>query len=152
MKARRLLSFATVTVAVLASLWLGRNATAPAPEPQVVESPAIPAQEPTVEVSPLVVRDVTVRDVDGRVAWHGDVDLQPVLERITAGERDEHRNDGGIFRNREGLLPQQPSGYYREYVIRTPGITHAGPQRLIVGKNGEVYYTPDHYASFQRIR
>jgi ribonuclease T1 len=26
-----------------------------------------------------------------------------------------------------------------------------GPRRIIAGKNGERYYTPDHYRSFQRI-
>lgn len=152
MKTRHFLSIATVTVAIIASVWLGNDNSAPAPEPQLVEPPAAPAQEIPVTASPLLVPNVTVRDVDGRVAWRGDVDLEPVLARITAGERDEHRNDGGIFRNREGLLPDQPAGYYREYVIRTPGINHAGPQRMVVGKNGELYYTSDHYASFQRIR
>jgi ribonuclease T1 len=74
------------------------------------------------------------------------------LARIGSGERDQHRNDGGVFRNRERLLPTRPDGYYREYVIRTPGMTHAGPQRLIKGDQGEIFYTSDHYASFQRIR
>ena len=142
----RLLVFVFGVVAAVGWLWLGQ------PEP-VAEAPVAPA--PQVEVStpsPLVVRDVTVRDVDGRVAWRGDVDLAPVVTRIEAGQRDQHRNDGGVFRNRERLLPIKPDGYYREYVVRTPGIDHAGPQRLIVGSNGELFYTADHYASFQRIR
>jgi len=100
----------------------------------------------------LVVRAVEVRDLDGRVAWRGDVDLAPALARITAGEGDPHPNDGGIFQNREGLLPPRPQGHYREYVVRTAGISHAGPQRLVIGGDGEVYYTHDHYNSFQRIR
>jgi filamentous hemagglutinin len=100
----------------------------------------------------LVVRGVEVRDLDGRVAWRGDVDLAPTLTRIAAGESDPHRNDGGVFQNREGLLPARSRGYYREYVVRTPGISHAGPQRLVIGSEGEVYYTHDHYRSFRRIR
>lgn len=100
----------------------------------------------------LVVPDVTVRDLDGRVAWRGDVNLAPELARIAAGERDPHRNDGGVFQNREGLLPERPRGHYREYVVRTPDISHAGPQRLVIGADGEVYYTHDHYQSFRRIR
>jgi filamentous hemagglutinin len=119
------------------------DATAPA------SAPAVPAQDSDTK---LIVHGVVVRDTDGRVAWRGDVDLAPVLARIEAGERDAHRNDGGIFRNREGLLPRRPDGHYREYVIRTPGIAHAGPQRLVIGGAGEVFYTADHYASFQRIR
>lgn len=105
-----------------------------------------------VEDVRLVVRGVEVRDLDGRVAWSGDVDLTPHLARIERGERDPHRNDGGIFHNRERLLPERPTGHYREYVIRTPGINHAGPQRLVIGSDGEIFYTHDHYRSFQRMR
>ena len=38
--------------------------------------------------------------------------------------------------------------YYREYVVPTPGINGAGPQRIVVGRFGEWYYTPDHYKTF----
>lgn len=114
--------------------------------------PGLPAEALDTANGELVVRGVEIRDLDGRVAWRGDVDLAPTLERIAAGERDPHRNDGGVFQNREGLLPQRPEGHYRAYVIRTPGISHAGPQRLVIGADGEIYYTHDHYRSFRRIR
>jgi ribonuclease T1 len=148
MKPRQLFALiAAVVLAVFGSRWLGER-TPPAPE-----SPAAaPAPTEQVATSGLVIRDVTVHDRDGRVAWRGDVDLEPVLARIESREQDDHRNDGGVFRNRERLLPARPEGYYREYVIRTPGIAHAGPQRLVVGDNGEMFYTSDHYASFKRVR
>jgi ribonuclease T1 len=132
MKARRLLPLLVAVVVVV----FGRQWLADVPQTS----------------APLVVSNVTVRDMDGRVAWRGDVDLAPTLARIEAGERDPHRNDGGVFGNREQRLPRKPGGYYREYVVRTPGISHAGPQRLIIGRQGEVFYTSDHYVSFQRIR
>ena len=116
------------------------------------EQPPPALEEIDTSNDDLVVRGVEVRDLDGRVAWRGDVDLAPELARIAAGESDPHRNDGGIFQNREGLLPERPRGHYREYVVRTPGISHAGPQRLVIGADGEVYYTHDHYRSFRRIR
>jgi filamentous hemagglutinin len=101
----------------------------------------------------LVVRSVKVYGQDGRLAYQGDVDLGPTLERIARGERDPHRNDGSVHRNREGKLPRQADReYYREYVLRTPGLREVGPQRVITGKAGEVYYTPDHYRSFKRVR
>lgn len=103
-------------------------------------------------VDNLTVRAVRIYDLDGRVAYEGDIDLRPELERIERGERDPHDNDGATFGNREGLLPQQPHGYYHEYVVRTPGISHAGPQRIILGDGGEAYYTPDHYDSFVRLK
>jgi len=101
--------------------------------------------------SSLVVENVKIYDLDGRLAFQGNVDLSPELARILAGERDPHDNDGSIFRNREGLLPQKERGYYREYVVRTPTISHAGPQRLVIGQGDELYYTPDHYSSFVRL-
>jgi filamentous hemagglutinin len=144
MKSSRLLLILILALAALSLQVLGPdNLFGPTPVPEVGD----PAQ-----TGGLRVPDVEVRDVDGRVAWRGDVDLAPELARIDAGERDPHRNDGGIFRNREGLLPSRPDGHYREYVVRTPGISHAGPQRLVLGADGEVYYTHDHYRSFQRIR
>jgi ribonuclease T1 len=148
MKARRLLPLlVAVVVVVFGRQWLDTSEPPPAPAPPRTQMQSEPSAAP-----PLVVPNITVRDMDGRVAWRGDVDLAPTLARIEAGERDAHRNDGGIFSNREQRLPQKPGGYYREYVVRTPGISHAGPQRLIIGKQGEVFYTSDHYASFQRIR
>jgi ribonuclease T1 len=136
---------------VLAAAFLGLQFMGP--DSWLGPGPVPPAGEPhAVADGDLVVRGVEVRDLDGRIAWRGDVDLAPALARIAAGERDPHRNDGGVFQNRERLLPSRPSGYYREYVIRTPDISHAGPQRLVIGQDGEVYYTHDHYRSFRRIR
>jgi hypothetical protein len=91
-----------------------------------------------------------VRVVDRRTGkvFEGTVDLKPTLDRIRQGVRDPHRNDGEIFMNDRGLLPAKPNGYYREFVHRTPGIDHVGPQRVVIGRGGEVYYTPDHYDSF----
>lgn len=101
----------------------------------------------------LVIKNVRVYGQDGRLAYKGDVDLRPTLARIERSERDPHRNDGATHRNREGKLPRQADReYYREYVLRTPGLKEVGPQRLIIGKAKEVYYTPDHYQTFTRVR
>lgn len=146
MKMRIVLLVLVLAVAALTMLFPGSNSwLGPEPSPPATES---------IDTGDggLVVRDVAVRDLDGRVVWRGDVDLAPALARIQAGESDPHRNDGGVFQNREGLLPDRSRGHYREYVVRTPGISHAGPQRLVIGADGEVYYTHDHYRSFQRIR
>jgi hypothetical protein len=43
----------------------------------------------------------------------------------------------------------QGLGYYQEYVHPTPGMNRVGPQRIVLGNNGqEIYYTPDHYDTF----
>jgi len=64
-----------------------------------------------------------------------------------------HRQDGTVFHNREGRLPPRPTGYYREYTVRTPGVSHRGARRIVAGgRPPEVYYyTADHYGSFRRF-
>jgi guanyl-specific ribonuclease Sa len=75
-------------------------------------------------------------------------EVQATLKRIRAGQSFPHRNDGTVFQNREGLLPPKPDGYYREWVHPTPGVQGPGSQRVVTGKDGEAYYTPDHYRTF----
>lgn len=59
--------------------------------------------------------------------------------------------DDTTFRNDEGLLPDEPRGYYREYTVETPGSSDRGARRIVVGDLGEHYWTADHYQSFERI-
>lgn len=58
------------------------------------------------------------------------------------------RNDGVTFENREKRLPQQKSGYYKEYTVPTPGSPDRGARRLVTGSEKEVFYTADHYSTF----
>ena len=81
----------------------------------------------------------------------GELDLTATLVRIARGEGFPHRNDGGVFGNRERRLPDRPGGYYREYVHPTPGVSGPGPQRLVIGAGGDMWYTPDHYDSFRAV-
>ncbi|MEU6646502.1 ribonuclease domain-containing protein [Saccharomonospora sp. NPDC046836] len=59
--------------------------------------------------------------------------------------------DGTTFGNRERLLPEKASGYYREYTVDTPGSADRGARRLVTGQEHELYYTSDHYASFEVV-
>jgi ribonuclease T1 len=59
--------------------------------------------------------------------------------------------DGATFENREGLLPDHPRGYYREYTVPTPGSDDRGARRIVVGEADEYFWTNDHYDSFERI-
>ena len=102
--------------------------------------------------SSLVVENQTIRDLNGRIVFKGAIDLKPTLDRIERGEENQHRNDGTSFQNRENRLPRKPAGYYKEYVHPTKGEYGPGPQRVIIGKEGEVWYTPDHYKSFKKIK
>jgi len=40
------------------------------------------------------------------------------------------------------ILPKQPSGYYKEFVHPTSGISGPGAQRIVTGANGEVWFSP----------
>jgi guanyl-specific ribonuclease Sa len=120
----------------------------PAPGPTKSAAEKVPATE-----SAAVVANVTIRNRDGQVVYRGDVDLAPTIARIKAGERlSQFRNDGATFQNREQRLPRQGIGHYREWVHPTPGLSGPGPQRIVTGKRGEFYYTPDHYETFRRLK
>jgi len=111
------------------------------------DTPPASSDQPDTTIIP----EQAIRDLDGNVAYRGDVDVSATLARIKAGKLLEHRNDGSTFGNRERRLPQKPAGYYKEYVHPTPGLDGPGPQRIVVGEQGETYYTPDHYESFRRL-
>jgi ribonuclease T1 len=78
-------------------------------------------------------------------------EARDTLALIRAGGPFPYARDGVVFGNREGQLPKQPRGYYREYTVRAPGVRDRGPRRIVAGKNGERYYTDDHYRTFMRI-
>lgn len=63
--------------------------------------------------------------------------------------------DGTVFGNRERLLPLKKRGYYLEYTVPTPGLSHRGVKRIVCGGQRTApdacYYTADHYASFRKI-
>ncbi|MBN8624397.1 MAG: ribonuclease [Planctomycetes bacterium] len=100
---------------------------------------------------PSLTRNVVLRDQDGDVIYRGEIDLGPSLERIAAARKLRFPNDGSTFQNREGRLPRKPSGYYTEWVVPTPGESGPGPQRIVLGDDGDVWYTRDHYKNFERI-
>jgi len=129
-------------------------------EPKVAARPKASASKPAATSStgdsPLLIRNLSLKDQDGNVVYRGDIDLRPTVERIVAGRKLRFSHDGSTFQNREGRLPRRPSGYYREWVVPTPGEDGPGPQRIVTGdlvdeKPGEFWYTPDHYRTFQRI-
>jgi ribonuclease T1 len=77
------------------------------------------------------------------------------LRLIKAGGPFPFGEDGVLFRNSAGLLPQHPRGYYHAYTVRTPGSADRGLRRIVCGgprrQTGDCYYTDDYYASFKRI-
>ena len=91
-------------------------------------------------------------DPDSGLDWVDLADLPPeaaeTMELIEADGPFPYDRDGITFQNREGLLPDQPRGYYREYTVPTPGERDRGARRIVAGEQGEYYWTADHYESF----
>jgi ribonuclease T1 len=79
-------------------------------------------------------------------------EARDTLRLIERGGPFPYPRDGVVFGNYERLLPQQPRGYYREYTVPTPGAHNRGPRRIVAGRGGDRYYTPDHYRRFLRIQ
>lgn len=81
-------------------------------------------------------------------------EVDDVVQDIESGGPFGHpRHDAATFHNREGLLPEAPTGYYREFTVDTPGLDHRGTRRIVTGGREETepeywYFTDDHYESF----
>lgn len=78
-----------------------------------------------------------------------------VYRQIPQGGPFKYDKDGSVFGNRERLLPGKTRGYYREYTVATPGLSHRGARRIVCGGPPRApdtcFYTADHYDSFRKI-
>ena len=84
----------------------------------------------------------------------GDAQIDRTVALIQQGGPFPYPNkDGTTFYNREGRLPAQSQGYYREYTVPTPNMSHRGARRIVTGDYPPtVYYlTVDHYDSFRKL-
>lgn len=125
-----------IIVALIAlGLWLWAQPRAPA------TAPGAPATAAVATTAPAAYPAFLPREAHA------------VLARIAQGGPFPYRQDGGVFSNRERLLPPQPRGYYREYTVDTPGSADRGARRIITGGSPphEYWYTDDHYRSFRRF-
>ena len=78
-------------------------------------------------------------------------EVQQTIRLIEQGGPFPSPRDGSIFQNREGLLPQKPRGYYREYTIVISGMGDGGTRRIVAGESGELFYTTDRFVSFTQV-
>ena len=58
---------------------------------------------------------------------------------------------GDYFGNYEGLLPSKKGRKYYECDIDTKGKSKRGAKRIIYSNDGLIYYTEDHYESFELL-
>src|SRR5215470_3022837 len=119
-------------LAVLIALAIGQRWL-----PADLSSTREPAQTATADLARFSAEERQA--IDGTVAL------------LKAGGPFPYRKDGSEFSNREGRLPPQGPGYYREYTVATPDSPDRGARRIVSGRAGEIYYTRDHYQTFIRL-
>jgi guanyl-specific ribonuclease Sa len=130
----------------------------PSYAPAQVAAPSTKAVQPGTSISPAI-------SDPGRVKL-----ILQIISDVYDGKPLRFPKDGSVWENREGMLPDQPAGYYREYtVLPAPGSpSHImvgdrsievppangtrGAERLIIGGGQIVYYTPNHYRDFIELR
>jgi guanyl-specific ribonuclease Sa len=80
------------------------------------------------------------------------VDLNQYVNDLRKNRRRPNVAGGGVFDNNNDDLPKRPPGHYREYDVTAPlpGFGR-GTYRLVLGRNGEVFVTWDHYHDFLQI-
>ncbi|MBA0052135.1 ribonuclease [Streptomyces sp. AJS327] len=114
--------------------------------PALATASADPApQQAAVSLSaPAAVGDICYNDLPP--------EAHETLDLIEQGGPYPYPQDGTVFENREGLLPDQQTGYYHEYTVETPGSDDRGARRIVTGEQDqEDYYTADHYESFDLV-
>ncbi|WP_217143209.1 ribonuclease domain-containing protein [Streptomyces sp. AC627_RSS907] len=103
----------------------------------------------TVSATPAGASTAAVGDI-----CYSDLPSQAhdTLDLIEQGGPYPFEQDGTVFQNREGILPDRSTGYYHEYTVITPGSDTRGARRIVTGEAyREDYYTADHYASFDLV-
>jgi len=135
-----------------------------------VELPAVPEAGPGAGLTgiraaaPAPGRDFTPRIEDAaRIKA-----IMKLVSDIYKGINLPYAQDGSTFKNKEGRLPAQPAGFYKEYTLLTgsaphtvviggityqvaPDLNARGSERIVIGGGGKIYYTPDHYARFIQL-
>jgi len=142
-KRAMLLAAGIVVAALLLALGIGKCS---APSPVAAPHQTSPAASPSGSSRPTPVSGLPVMPVAA---------LPPeaitTLGLIDRGGPFRYSQDDTVFSNFEGLLPARAKGYYHEYTVVTPGSRDRGTRRLIAGREGDIYYTDDHYKSFRQV-
>jgi ribonuclease T1 len=133
-----LILLAAAVLAVVGAVGLTLMIGGPGSTPGALTSPAASDATPRSGLPTVAVADLPTG-------------ARETLALIDRGGPYPYRQDNTVFANQEGLLPARPRGYYREYTVVTPGSADRGMRRLVLGADGDVYYTSDHYTSFRQV-
>ena len=102
------------------------------------------AEDPWVEgLEGGTVNGYATPPLPGLVAITDPSELNPLIDTAGLVQRRgpfPYDEDGKVYENLQGRLPEQPLGYYREYTVPTPNVQGRGARRLVGGEAGELYY------------
>lgn len=138
---------------------------APAILPAVDQQPPVSEVQPPVEQPPVLPEDgqyddkdnvalyihlygklpsnyVTKKDAEALYGWQGGA-----LDVIAPGKAI----GGSYYGNYEGLLPDADGREWTECDIGTIGQTKRGAERIVFSNDGLIYYTEDHYETFELL-
>ena len=83
------------------------------------------------------------KDQARKLGWQGG-GLEPYAPgKMIGGDR---------FGNYEGLLPDKKGRVWKEADIGSMGQSDRGAERMVFSDDGLIYYTQDHYASFEPLK
>ena len=164
------------TVTYLPELTVNDSADSSSPEDTTVpEDSAVPADNPGTAAGTDDVQweDPAAQELDEDGTYNSKEDVSLYLHLydhlpenyITKNEaRDLGWSGGSVevyapgcaiggdrFGNREGLLPAADGRTYYECDIDTIGQSSRGAKRIIFSNDGLIYYTEDHYESFELL-
>ena len=135
----------------------------PTPEPTPEPTPA-PTAEPTPEPTPQLAEDgsyTTKEDVALYIHLYGHLPDNFITKKEAqklgwgGGSLEPYAPGkcigGDYFGNYEGLLPEKKGRKYTECDIDTLGAKSRGAKRIIFSNDGLIYYTDDHYESFELL-
>ncbi len=129
----------TLVLALVGGLLAGTGGDDGGPPPSTLANGLTVTDETSVLAPPVTTAGLVLQAQEMEAAGQDTSGLFPYAQ------------DGSVFQNREGLLPEAEPGYYREYTVPTPGSEDRGARRLVVGRDGGIYYTDDHYESFREV-
>ena len=165
MKKKKLPLWGAIVLAVL-YLFFGMGGDIPE-----AADPVMPVETNALEILPPDCAEESVPDEDGIYTTKEDVALYiHTYGRLPENfiTKDEARKlgwEGGSlekfapgmciggdkFGNYEGLLPDAPGRKWTECDIDTLGANSRGAKRIVFSNDGLIYYTDDHYESFELL-
>jgi len=144
----------------------------PEPEPEVVPEPE-PVIEPEPEPEPVPEPEPEEPAIDENGSYDSKDDVALYLHTygklppnyISKADAQDLGWEGGSveryapgrviggskFGNYEGLLPKANGRQYYECDIDTLGESSRGAKRLVYSNDGLIFYTDDHYESFEQL-